>query len=300
MVVKVFRRTMKNATSIAVPAGHSTSIDGIGLGNSPLYVAIESDGAFDVLRTYSVEVLEGNPPLDSQNEPNDSAERAAAFSTDAPINGVIGWVGDKDWFALPNKAKGVYQIELQPEGDGLLSLHAKGTNHSQSLKNAPSRTPMVLPNIPANKGKVYVRVSSADNRAEPPPGYSLSATWREAFGEEMEPNNTMEGLTEPALEPGVERRGYIPSASDVDLFPLKIEEGTAAIVTVRFDAPSEINIRGRLLDQEGKEMAASPFISAGSAGTFTHYVEPGDYLVEVRTGMKQTNSSTPYSVVLLP
>ena len=116
----------------------------------------------------------------------------------------------------------------------------------------------------------------------------------------MEPNNTLETLTEPVLEPGVERRGYIPSASDVDLFPLKIEEGAAAIVTVRLDAPAEINLRGRLLDLVGNELATSPYISSGSAGTFTHYVEPGDYIVEVRTGMKQTPSSTPYSVVLLP
>ena len=116
----------------------------------------------------------------------------------------------------------------------------------------------------------------------------------------MEPNDQTAGLTEPPLEKGIGRQGFVASPNDIDLFPIQVEEGMPAIVTVRFDAPTETVIRGRLLNEEGEELAATAFIAPGAADTFTHYLEPGPYFVEVGTRNTSRPGHSPYSVMLLP
>lgn len=272
-------------------------------------IAVVADGQAGVEEPY---VLTATPLPPTANgaevhrEPNDNRKHGVRIELEAETPSTIGWPADRDVFIVnAPKRGGAVRVEVTSE---TLRLALRRWGDTSPWKDSGEAQgpgvgrPAVLPNV-ASTGPFAFEVRAIDGALPVPTGdYVVVTSWRDAAGEEREPNDPGSKHEPTPLELGFSMRGYVGWTGDVDRYLLDLTTLEAGqILTVRLRAPQDLGAAARLLSAEEKpsKIAELNAIPPGEERAITHFFAPGRYLVEVASSTEGGASPRDYRLTVV-
>jgi hypothetical protein len=267
-----------------------------------VFISVEARGKAAPSEPYRLEVAAMDAEPGQDPEPNDGREGAVPLELDSDGAGRLGHRGDRDWFLVTGAPAGVLHLEATSD-DARITLLVEPPTPGAVVAQASAAAvgeAAAIANLPCDGERpVYLHIRAEDDPALPV-RYRLRASWRDAGGEEREPNDAQgaEGITPVTL--GASVRAYVGWPGDVDRFPLDLsEQPSGRILTLRIHAPADVPLTLRVVDATEAEVATLA-VAPGDERTLTHFFRPGVYALEVRAQDPSKSSDAPYQLTVPP
>ncbi|MBN1608518.1 MAG: PPC domain-containing protein, partial [Polyangiaceae bacterium] len=235
----------------------------------------------------------------AEQEPNDSYETATRLTSGQAATGVIGKVGDRDWYYLSVCGESVVEVEMPSAGamgiDPLIDLlDADGAPTGKILAQAyddpgsDGVLAMKLSYYVAQAGRFYARVRDRnDDELDTETEYTITMTTSADPDEDSEPNGNagaaiIQRIATP-LESGETVSGHIASLEDEDCYAVEADGEAILTVHLELDTPSDVDPAFSVLDTTAGTIIDHQYDSNGMDGAdleSAYYLpESGTYFV---------------------
>ncbi len=269
------------------------------------YIRITDAEALGHTKTYSLSVSGGTPgftptimPVTTEAEDNGKFGWANPVPLDASvISGLIGSANDEDW----------YRFDVSQVGQLTVELTSVPTNLAMRFRLYNSSGGQIQSGQPTSAGGLfsliydvtapdiyYLLVDDLDNEAFSSTAYTFTVSLVEV-ADAFEPNDNYGDTT--VLSQINRVKGYVFKTGDSDWFRISVAQA-GDLRVVLSDLPENITPQVDLYNLSKEHLAGK----GGTAGMDMELIytvpEPGDYLVLVRDGGNNDESTQPYTMTI--
>ena len=233
-------------------------------------------------------------------EPNETPKTATPIMLGEKAHGFLDRKRDRDcfWFEVDAPMSGEFRLTPPMETkagfdlispDGVVVHEARGTARGAEISAF---------GIGLTTGRWTLRVTGSPVEARQ--SYTLLAKGTEAKANEREPNDEATHAPFKAITTAEPSVGWLHPAGDIDLWSLERRESEGpGIVTFQIDPPRGARLDVLVETLEGQEVTGRRGLTAGQPGTFTHFLQPGSYVLRVKGSQATSYATDPYQLRLL-
>lgn len=279
-----------------------------------LYVRVGAHAGANVQNRYSVKVEAEVARTDgaaTETEPNDGTDSATvvaipgvALARKLPASlilyGHIDHRRDRDFFTVTVDKPTSLAATLTPPMKADYALDVLGPAGTKPVSASATRAGQneIARGLLLTPGKWHIVVRRQRGKADDAGAYALTLEMSDGANTESEPNNKP-GDRLVTLVAGKMMQGWLSPATDKDYWTVDLSAAASgAIVTFKLKAPTGASLKAGLYTKDTKVLTVSERL-VGEA-SFTHFLEPGIYLLNVwNEGKPGTAASDPYGVTML-